>query len=50
MCPKDVVNIHVPRKDDEDRLMGPSIIELEFEKGGKSIQLRMKRETPTFYT
>ena len=32
MCPKDVVDICIPRKYDENRLMGPSIIELEFEK------------------
>ena len=32
MCPKDVVDIHVPRRDEGYRLMGPSIMELEFEK------------------
>ena len=56
MCPKDVVHIHMPRRDDGNRLMGPPIIELEFEKdildphkiiGGESIQLRMKKQKPT---
>ena len=32
MCFKDVVNIHMPRRDDDSRLMRPPIIELEFEK------------------
>ena len=32
MCPKDVVDIHVPRRDDDNILMGSTIIELEFEK------------------
>ena len=32
MCPKDVMDIPMPRRDDENRLMGPPIIELEFEK------------------
>ena len=32
MCSKDVVDIHMPRKDNDYRLMGPLIIELEFEK------------------
>ena len=32
MCPKDVMDIHIPRRDDDNRLMGPPIIELEIEK------------------
>ena len=28
MCPKDVVDIHIPRRDDDNRLMGPPIIKL----------------------
>ena len=32
MCPKDVVGIRVPWRDDTDRLMGLPIIEIEFEK------------------
>ena len=58
MCPKDVVDIHMPRRDDSNRLMVPPIMKLEFEKNtlnshiiirGKSIQLRMKKEKPTLY-
>ena len=56
MCLKDVVYIHVLKKDDGDRLIEPQIIELEFKRdildphiiiGGESIQLRIKRERPT---
>ena len=56
MCRKDEMDIRVPRSDDGDRIMGPPIIELEFEYdtldshiiiGGENIQLRMKREKPT---
>ena len=32
MCPKDVLDISMPRRDDDNRLIGPPIIELEFEK------------------
>ena len=32
MCPKDVLDIHIPRRDDDNRLMGLPIIELEFKK------------------
>ena len=32
MCPKDVVDICVPRRDDHNRLKGPPIIELELNK------------------
>ena len=32
MYPKDVVDIRLPRRDNDNRLMGPQIIELEFEK------------------
>ena len=57
MCPKDVVDICMPRKDNDSRLLGPSIIELNFEKGildphiirgGESIQLQMKRREANF--
>ena len=56
MCPKDVVDIRILRKDNDNRLLDPPIIELEFEKdilgshiiiGEESIQLRMKEEKPT---
>ena len=30
MCPRDVVDIHMPRRNNDNRLMGPPIIELEF--------------------
>ena len=48
LCPKDIVDIHVTRKDDENRLMNPPIIEIKLEKdtldshiiiGGESIKL-----------
>ena len=32
MCPKDVMDIRIPRRDDDNRLMGPPIIELKFKK------------------
>ena len=32
MCLKEVVDIRVPRRDNNNRLMGPSIIKLDFEK------------------
>ena len=32
MCPKDIMDIRMPWRDDENRLMGPPIIELELEK------------------
>ena len=56
MCPENVTDIRMPSRDDENRLMEPPIIELEFEKdildshiiiGGENIQLRMKKERPT---
>ena len=56
MCPKDVMDIRMPRRNDKNRHMGLPIIELEFEKdilgrhiiiGGENIQLRMKKERPT---
>ena len=56
MYPKNVLDIHVPRRDNHNRHMGPPIIKLEFEKdtldphviiGGESIQLKMKKERPT---
>ena len=53
MCPKNVVDIRVPRRNDWDRLMELPIIELEFEYDilnphiiiGESMPLRMKKET-----
>ena len=32
MCPKEVTDIRMPMRDDDNRLVGPPIIELEFEK------------------
>ena len=32
ICPKDVVNIRVLRRDDSYKILGPPIIKLEFEK------------------
>ena len=32
MCLKDVMDILMPRRDDDNRLLRPPIIELEFEK------------------
>ena len=55
MCSKDVTDIRMPKRDNDNRLMGPSIIELNFEIdildphiiiGEESFQLRMKKETP----
>ena len=52
MCPKDVTDILMPRRDSENRHMVPPIIELEFEKdildphiirGGESIQLGIRK-------
>ena len=52
MCSKYVVDINMPRRDDEKKLMGSPIINLEFEKDtldlhiiikGESIQLRMEK-------
>ena len=47
MCPKDVMDIRMPRRNDDYRLMVPPIIELEFAKDildphiiiGENIQL-----------
>ena len=56
MCPKDIMDIRMPGRDNDNRLMGPPIIELKFEKyildqqiiiGGENIQLLMKKERPT---
>ena len=52
MYPKDVLDIRMLRRDDNNRLMGPPIIELEtmdpyIITGKESIQLRMKKEKPT---
>ena len=52
ICPNEVVDICVSRRNDGDRLMGPTIIELDYEKdalgphiiiGGENIKLRMKK-------
>ena len=32
MCHKDIVNIHVPKREENNRFMGLPIIELEFDK------------------
>ena len=56
MCPKDVTDICMPRRDNENRLMRSPIIELELEKyilvphiiiGDENIQLQMKKDRPT---
>ena len=56
MYPKDVVDICIPKMDDDKRLMGSPIIGPKFEKnildphiiiGGEIIKLRMKKEKPT---
>ena len=55
MCPKEVTDIRMPRRDNENGIMGPPIIELEFEKDildpyiiiGENIELRMKKERLT---
>ena len=56
MCPKNILDNHTSRRDDDNRLMGPQIIELEFEKdildpdiiiSGEIIPLRLKREKST---
>ena len=53
---KDVVDIRVHRRNDDNRLMMPPIIKIEFEKGTlephiiigrESIQLQMKKKKPT---
>ena len=56
ICPKDEVDICISRRDDANRLMGPPIIEVEFENnildpqiiiGEGNIQLKMKKGKPT---
>ena len=55
MCPKDVVDILVTRRDDGNRLRGPPIIELEFKKNTqdphnyrrRKHSTRLKRDRPT---
>ena len=57
ICPKNVTDICMPKRDYDNRLMGPTIIiEVEFEKdildphiiiGGENIELRIKKERPT---
>ena len=53
MCLEDVIDIHVPKRDDNSRLMGPPIIKLEFDRDTLdprivirrvNFQLRMKKE------
>ena len=53
MCPEDVIDIHVPRRDDNSRLTEPPIIELEFDRDTldphivirrENFQLRMKKD------
>ena len=49
------MDIRMPGRDNDNRLMGPPIIELEFEKDildphiivGENIQLQMKKKRPT---
>ena len=52
MCHEDVIDIHVPRRDDNSRLTRLLIIELEFDRdtldphiviGRENLQLRMKK-------
>ena len=31
MCPKDITDIRMPRRDNKNSIMGPPIIDLEFE-------------------
>ena len=48
MCSKNVVDIHMPRKNSRDGLMGPPIIELEFEKySGTTYNYTIKGEKKT---
>ena len=42
MCPKDMVDICMPRMHDGDRLLGPPIIKLEFEKDTLDLHRRRK--------
>ena len=59
MCPKNVVDTRVPKRDDDNRLVGPPIIiELEFKEDtlnshiiirGERIQLQMEKERPTLF-
>ena len=44
MCPKDVTDIRMPSRDDDNRLVGPPIVELEFE---KDVLGPLKKERPT---
>ena len=57
MCPKNVVNICMIRRDNDNRLIGPPIIELEFKKdilephiinGGKNIQIQIKKRNQQY--
>ena len=48
MFPKDVVEIPVPRRDDDNRLMGPPIIELEFEKDTLHPHIIIDEKAPNY--
>ena len=56
LCLKEVMDIRVTKRDDDNRFMGTPNIELEFDKdtldpriivGGESIQLRRKKDKPS---
>ena len=47
MCPKDITNIRMPRRDDDNMLMGPPIIELEFEKDTLDLHIIIGEENIT---
>ena len=58
MCLKDITDICMPRRDNENRLMVPPIIEVEFEKdtldqhiitGRENILLQMKKGRPILF-
>ena len=44
MCPKDVIDIHVSRRNDNSRLMEPLIIELEFDRDTLDPNIVIRRE------
>ena len=47
ICPKDVVDIRIPRKDDDNKVIGLLIIELKFEKKVMEPHNIWKRKHPT---
>ena len=58
MCPKDITDVRMPRRDSDNRLIGPPIVELEIKRdimdqhiliGGENIKLRMKKERATLF-